>query len=210
MCESRLDVQLAALEAGLRQELVRHGIHKTVPANTPLLREGQYIQHIPLVLSGLVKVSIRHDDREMLLYYLKPLESCIMSFAGVLRGEPSRIHADAVEESELMLIPAGRTEWMLGQFPSFGRIFLDQYHRRYLDLLENLRQMVFLRLDVRLKQYLREQAALRNSDIVDLRHHQIAADLATAREVITRTLHKLEKEGDIEQIPEGIKILRVR
>jgi CRP/FNR family transcriptional regulator, anaerobic regulatory protein len=210
MRESRLDVQLAALEAGLRQELVHHGIHKIVPANTPLLREGQYIQHIPLVLRGLVKVSIRHDDREMLLYYLKPLESCIMSFAGVLSGEASRIHADAVEESELMLIPADRTEWMLGQFPAFGRIFLDQYHRRYLDLLGNLRQMVFLRLDVRLKQYLREQAALRNSDIIDLRHHQIAADLATAREVITRTLHKLEKEGDIEQIPEGIKILRVR
>lgn len=210
MPESHLDVQLAALETGLRRELIHHGIYKTVPANTPLLREGQYIQHIPLVLRGLVKVSIRHDDREMLLYYLRPLESCIMSFAGVLRGEPSRIHAHAVEESELILIPAGRTEGMLRQFPDFGRIFLDQYHRRYLDLLENLRQMVFLRLDVRLKQYLREQAVLRNSDVVDLRHHQIAADLATAREVITRTLHKLEKEGDIEQIPEGIKILRVR
>lgn len=210
MRESHLEVQLADLEAGLRQELIQHGIHKTVPAKTALLREGQYIQNIPLVLSGLLKVSIRHEDREMLLYYLRPLESCIMSFAGILKGEQSRIHADALEESELLLIPAGRTEWMLSQFPAFGQIFLDQYHRRYLDLLENLRQMVFLHLDVRLKQYLLVQAALRNSEIINLRHHQIAADLATAREVITRTLNKLEKEGDIEQVPEGIKILRMQ
>lgn len=210
MHENDLEAKLGTLEPGLRRELIQCGIHKIVQLSTELLREGQYIQHIPLVLRGLLKVSVRHDDREMMLYYIRPMESCIMSFAGVLNGEQSRIRAETLEESELLLIPAGKTELLLRQFPSFAKIFLDQYHRRYIDLLENLKQMVFMRLDDRLRQYLHEQARLKNSEIVDLRHHQIASDLATAREVITRTLHKLEKEGFIKQLPEGIKILRAR
>lgn len=133
-----------------------------------------------------------------------------MSFAGVANGEKSRIYADAMDETEIMLIPANQVETLLAKLPAFGKLFPKQYQNRNHDLLENIRQFVFHKLDERLLQYLHGEAQRRNTETLDLRHHQITSDLTTALEVNTRTHKKLENEGKIEQSPDGIKILMFR
>ena len=72
---------LTPLHPNLRKELEAHAILKEVPQGTEILREGQYVKVIPIVLEGLIKVFSRHEDKELLLYYINLQESCIMSFS---------------------------------------------------------------------------------------------------------------------------------
>jgi CRP-like cAMP-binding protein len=69
-------------------------------------------------------------------------------------------------------------------------------------------QLIFNRLDQRICDYLEELSTVKNTRILDIRHRQIAQDLGTAREVITRTLKKLEKEGKIRQTERGIELIQ--
>ena len=76
-----------------------------VEKNTEIVKEGQYIKYIPIVLSGLVKVSTRKEDKELLLYYIQPFESCVMSFSACLKNEVSKIFASTEDNSTIILIP---------------------------------------------------------------------------------------------------------
>jgi CRP/FNR family transcriptional regulator len=191
----------------LLDEVLRFGIIKNIPADTEILKEGQYVKVIPVVLEGLIKVYSRYDDKELLLYYIEPFESCIMSFSASLRNEPSRIYAVTEEETRALLLPSDKvTEW-IRQFHGINTLFYQQYNLRYAELLETIKYLLYHKLDKRILDYLVEKSRLKGDKILNIRHKQIASELGTAREVITRLLKKMEKEGKIRQHPQGIEIL---
>jgi CRP/FNR family transcriptional regulator len=178
----------------------------TVPEGTQLVTEGQQIRQIPFILTGSVRVFASHDARELFLYNIHAAESCIMSLAISLRNENARINAITDEDSEILLLPVQRVQEWLNEFPEFNMMFYSEFHKRYSDLVDTLQQLVFNNLEGRLLDYLKDQKSKFSDGIIDLRHRQIASDLGTAREVISRILKKLEKNGSIIQTKKGIEI----
>ncbi|MDH3697341.1 MAG: Crp/Fnr family transcriptional regulator [Flavobacteriaceae bacterium] len=209
MTTEEIKKKLSIFNEALVQDLLEASQVAEVPAHTELLREGQYIKVIPIVLEGLVKVFTRHEDRELLLYYIQPTESCIMSYSASLKNTPSHIYAETEEESTIILVPVDRLPHLRQSYPDFSTLFIDLYNSRYRDLLDTIHHVLFDRMDKRLLDYLKEKVKVRNQNPVKLSHQQIADELGTVREVISRVIKKLEIEGVVIQDPEGIKIVEV-
>lgn len=191
----------------LQQAIAQAGIWKEFPARQEILEEGQPVKMIPVVVSGLLKVFTRFEEKELLLYYIQPRESCVMSFLAGLKNQPSKIYAVTEEATQVILLPAQQMESWTRHYPQLNTLFYDLYSQRYSELIDTLQQLIFQSLDGRLYDYLREQSRLKNTRILDLRHRAIALDLGTSREVITRVLKRLEKEKKVRQTDAGIEIL---
>ncbi len=196
-----------SLHPDLRKELEAHAILKEVPQGTEILREGQYVKVIPIVLEGLIKVFSRHEEKELLLYYIKPQESCIMSFSAGMKNEPSKIFAVSEEDTSALLLPTDKVAQWVRQYPEVNQLFFQQYNLRYNDLLTTIHQLLFERLDKRLLDYLANKSLLTGRNPIKISHRQIAGELGTAREVISRIMKKLEHDGKIRQEANMIEIL---
>lgn len=201
---------LPFLEKQLVDQIVMNASVETFNKGVVIIREGQYLKYLPVILDGMVKVYSQYDDKELLLYYIKPKQSCIISFAATIHNKPSQIFAITEMNSNVLLLPANKILPWTTEFPRFNQLFFDLYHQRYLDLLETINQLVFKSLDQRVYTYLLELSNQLDSDVLNIRHHEIARDLGTAREVVSRIIKKLEKEGKASQTPYGIKIFRLR
>ena len=188
-------------------ELQEYGIVKDFPLNTEILREGQFVKLVPLVLEGVVKVFTRHEEKELLLYYIESGESCIMSFNAGLKNSPSKVFAIAEENTVLLLLPIDKLNQWVKSFPSLNELFYNLYDQRYTSLLDTINHLLYNRLDQRLYNYLVEMSKQKSSKLLAIRHRQIAAELGTVREVISRVMKKLEYEGKVRQMPNGIEIL---
>jgi CRP/FNR family transcriptional regulator len=178
-----------------------------IPGNTEIMREGQYIKSIPIVKKGLVRVYSRYEDKELLLYYIKPTESCVMTFDAGLNNSPSKIYATTEEVTTVLLMPVQKVFQWLKEFPELNLIFFKQYNSRYTEFIEMINQILFERLDKRLYDYLNSKVKIKNQNPVKISHREIANDLGTAREVVTRVLKKLEQEKKVTQRSGYIKIL---
>ncbi len=202
----KISKMLAFLGQDLLTEIIAHSVVREIPDQTEILREGQYIKVIPLVLSGLVKVSTRYQDKELLLYYIQPNESCIMSFSAGLDNQPSRVTALTEKKSTILLIPVDQVAKWIRQFPNFNFLFFQQYNRRYADLIDTINHLIYDKLDKRIYDYLKGKAALTHDNPVKITHRQIAQELGTVREVVSRMMKKLEEEGKLKQLANGVKI----
>lgn len=204
---TNMPTPLLSMHPDLAEAIMNASSVVDIPKGTTLLREGQYVKVIPLVLEGLIKVISSHEDKELLLYYIKPEESCIMSFSASLKNEPSRVVAIAEEDTKALFLPADKVPFWIRQFPDLNHLFFQQYNLRYAELIDTIHHLLFDRMDKRLLDYLQEKARLTEQNPLKISHRQMAQELGTAREVITRTLKKLEANGLVHQHPNGITIL---
>lgn len=210
MVDERIRVHkaLAGLDHALVEAMLAAGRVVEVPAGTRLLREGAYVKELPLVVDGLLRVYMGHEDKELLLYFIRPSESCVMSFSALLERAPSRVNAVVEQAATLLLLPeAALREW-LRTYPGLNELFFHQYRERYTDMLHTVEQVAFGDLTSRLLDHLHRLRAVGGTDLLDVRHARLAQELGSAREVITRTLRKLERDGQLRQEPGGIRLLR--
>jgi CRP/FNR family transcriptional regulator len=198
---------LSRFPLSVKQALEEHATLMQFEKQTEILHEGQYVKVVPLVLEGVVKVFTRSADKELLLYYIESGESCIMSFTAVMRNSPSSIYAVAEVDTVVALIPSEQLRQLIRSTPALNELFYELFDTRYNDLLHTIQDLLFSRMDQRLYHYLLEQSRKKATTIINLRHREIAAELGTAREVITRIMKKLENEGKILQTENGIKII---
>ena len=192
----------------LMSEIANYGLIKEIPEGVEILKEGQYIKAIPIVLEGLVKVFTRMEEKELLLYYIGPAQSCIMSFSAGMSNAPSRIFAFTEDASIILLLPSDKLGKWVKQYPAINELFFQQYNLRYTEMLDTINSLLFDKMDQRLYNYLLEKSKLKGEKILTVRHKQIAGELGTAREVITRVMKRLEQEGKVRQLPEGIQIIQ--
>lgn len=198
---------LRHLNPSLIEELLEIAVEKDIPDKTEILREGQYVKVLPIVLDGLVKVFSRHDDKELLLYYIRPNESCIMSFSASMKNEPSKVFAMTEGPTKALLIPTDKIDQWIQKYPGFNTLFYQQYNLRYSELLETIGHVLFNKMDKRLFDYLQEKVNLTGNNPLKISHRQIANELGTAREVISRVMKKLETEEKVKQHANHIEIL---
>lgn len=203
----KIPTALAHLDPELAQQIISHSTTLDISKNTEILRDGQYVKVIPIVLEGLIKVFTRHEDKELLLYYIQPNESCIMSFAAGLKNQPSRVFAITEEDTQALLLPIDKVTQWIKQFPDINTLFFQQYNIRYSELLDTINHVLFHKMDTRLFNYLKEKSRLTGKNPIKISHRQIANELGTAREVISRVMKKLEVEGKVKQHSNQIEIL---
>jgi CRP/FNR family transcriptional regulator, anaerobic regulatory protein len=180
----------------LKEEVAAFGELRKFTSGTVMLQEDSYIKVIPLVLSGSLKV-VRTDanGHEILLYYITPGESCIMSFLGGIHDETSKIKAVVEEDAELLLIPVSKASEWVKKFPEWSDFIFKLYHKRFEELLSVVNAIAFQKLDERLLQLLTQKSKLTHSKDIIVTHSQLAEELGTAREVISRVAKQMENEG---------------
>lgn len=198
---------LQYLHPDLVNEITENSSVVDVPKDTELLKEGQYVKVIPIVMEGLIKVFTRHEDKELLLYYIQPNESCIMSFSASLKNDPSKVFAITEENTRALLLPVDKVADWTKQFPDINTLFFQQYNLRYSELLDTINHVLFDKMDKRLLDYLHKKVQLTGNNPIRLSHRQIANELGTAREVISRVMKKLENEGKVKQHAHSLEIL---
>lgn len=207
MNEVKIRNRLSFLSSSLIDELIKDSNLIQVPENTQILAQGDYVKGVPIVVEGLVKVFTSHQERELLLYYIKPEESCVMSFAACLRQEKSSVFAITEQDSQILMLPIGKIESWLKSHPDLNKLFFNQYNQRYSDLLDTIHHVLFNKMDVRVFDFLKERSLNTGNNPLAITHRRIAEELGTAREVVTRTMKKLEGEGKIVQLENAIQIL---
>lgn len=201
------------LEPELLEQINENAVIKEVKEGDTLISTGQYIRSTMLLLNGLVKV-YREDDEgnEFLMYYLEPGEACALSILCAARQEKSQIMAKAVKDSTLVLVPVDQTELWMNEYKSWYKYVVGTYRARFEELLQTLDSIAFKSLDERLLFYLKRHLDISGSRI-ELSHQQIAEELNSSREVISRLLKKLEQRGlvslhrNVIEIPQPDKLL---
>ncbi|WP_222983410.1 Crp/Fnr family transcriptional regulator [Flagellimonas meishanensis] len=183
------------------------GTLKKIAKGTEILREGQYVKVVPFVQSGLIKVFTRYEDRELLLYYIQPNESCIMSFSASINNEPSHVFAITEEDTEAILVPVNALDELVKEHPNVNNFFFQQYKGRYAELLDTIQHVLFDKIDKRLYEHLRDKVQLKNENPLQISHQQLANEIGTVREVISRVLKKLEGAGMVKQLGNKIQVL---
>ena len=130
-----------------------------------------------------------------------------MTFYAALKNTPSKVFATAEEDTEAILLPVQHLPHWLKEYPEFNELFYNQFNLRYSELLDTIGSLLLDRMDKRLYDHLKKKSELINCNSITMSHNQIANELGTAREVITRVLKKLETEEKILQKSGKIRIV---
>lgn len=183
----------------LVEKLYQHGIQKSYPAGSIILNENSHIRSIPIVTKGIMKViRTEEDGREILLYYIKAGESCIMSFLGGLHNETSKVKAEIEEDAEILFLPIDKVSLFIKDYPEWLDYIFRLYHKRFEELLEIVNAISFKKVDERLLNLLKKKSELSNSRMIPTTHEQLANELGTARVVVSRLLKQLEENGAVQ------------
>jgi CRP/FNR family transcriptional regulator, anaerobic regulatory protein len=180
----------------VKKALLQYGIVKTYHEGDAIVNADAFIRSIPIVLSGAVKVMQTDENgRELLLYFIEPGESCIMSFLGGIHHEKSRVKAIAEETTVILLIPVEKVHQFIKDYPQWLDYIFKLYHKRFEELLEVVNAVAFTKVDERLIQLLKKKAALSQNTTIHITHEQLANELGTARTVVSRLLKQSEQAG---------------
>ena len=180
----------------ITEKLMGMGITKSFAEGDVIINENSFVKAIPIVTNGSVRVMRTDEDgREILLYYIKAGESCIMSFLGGMHHDTSKVKAVAEEQTDILFIPSDRVNALIAEFPEWLDYIFRLYHKRFEELLEVVNAVAFKKLDERLLIFLKRKTALTNNQNIHITHEQLSNELGTARVVVSRLLKQMEDEG---------------
>lgn len=198
------------LEEGLQRELEEKGRVLSVKAGQVLIQSGQNIRNTMIVLEGLVKLYRENDEGvEFFMYHLHPGDGCALSLICDRTFRTSAVTAKAVTDAVLLVVPLDETENWMRQYRTWYHFVVGTYRRRYEELLETIDHIAFQNMDERLEFYLRRHSKALNTRILEITNTQIAQELNSSREVISRLMKKLAEDGKVRLLKTGIEILRL-
>lgn len=207
--ESYIRSIIADAEDELIKEFLKHAVVKEYRAGDLILDVGQYIRSTMVLSKGTLKVYRESGEgEEFLMYFLERGDACALTILCEVRNEKSTISVKADEEAELIMIPLEFSEEWQVKYPSWHRFILANYRKRFEELLITLDSVVFKALDERLEFYLKRQMQ-HNGNFINLSHQQIADDLNSTREVISRLLKKLEQSGKVKLHRNAVEIVKL-
>jgi len=187
------------LEKELQEEILENGVRKIIKAGEVLIREGQFISSFPLVLKGLIRITRQNEEgNELLLYYLKNNEVCAMSITCCMANLTSNVKAVSEEETEVIMLPVALLDSWMCKYPSWKQFVMQTFQNRFREMIETVDTLAFLKLDERLVKYFTDRHEKSGSTTFSGTHQDLAIQLNTSREVISRLLKKLENEGKIQ------------
>ncbi|MCR9099560.1 MAG: Crp/Fnr family transcriptional regulator [bacterium] len=195
-------------ERNLQDAIADEGTIMHFKAGSLIMDFGAYVKIMPLIIKGSIKVS-REDEEgnELFLYYLKPGETCSMSFTCCLMDKKSEIRTVAEEDTTLIGIPTRFMDEWMSRYPSWKNFVMTSYDNRMLELVRTIDSIAFKKMDERLMDYLEQKAEANDSRTLNATHQEIAYDLNASREAISRLLKQLEKDGVVQLGRNRIELL---
>ena len=193
----------------LLREMEIHGKPLHLKEGETFMEHGEKVTAVPLLLKGSLRIS-RPDEsgKDLLLYYINSSESCAMSFTCCMQALPSEVKATAETDVDLLAIPIACMEDWFSKFPGWRSFVLRTIRNRFQEMLSAIDQLAYQNLDSRLLHFLKEKSRASGSRLINLSHEQIALELASSREVISRLLKKLENEQVLLLYRNQIRLLR--
>jgi CRP/FNR family transcriptional regulator, anaerobic regulatory protein len=196
MTDQELSKHFPSLEKALKAEIIQVADVKTLAPGELLIRTGQNIRSALLVLDGTLKI-YREDDQgnEFFMYYIDAGKACAISLVCALGQETSGLMAKAVTEATLVSIPVQYVDEWMGKYKSWAQFALSSYRERFDELLQTIDHIAFRNMDERLVFYLKRHQQQFKTDKIDLPFTEIAQELNSSREVISRLMRKLADKG---------------
>jgi CRP/FNR family transcriptional regulator, anaerobic regulatory protein len=198
-------------EPALVNEIAEHGQVREVKAGELLMKTGQYFKSTILIVNGLVKV-YREDDEgnEYFMYYLEPGQACALSMICATRRQASQLMAKAASDGMLLSIPLEFMDSWISKYKTWYYFVLESYRSRFEELLLTIDHIAFRNMDERLLFYLKRQEKTLQTNILSLSNTEIAQELNSSREVISRLMKKLADHGNIRLLKnQQIEIIRL-
>ncbi len=184
-------------DTALLAEIERCAVVRHLPTGDIYLAQGEKIGMVPLVLSGMLKVVLEdNSDREIMLYEVNPGESCAVVWQGIFSEDkrmPATIFAE--ENTAVLAIPeSDARDWFL-RYPSWAEFALKEFNHRMDDVMNLVKHLIFCNNDDRILDHLKKKALVHGTADLALTHSELARELGTVREVVSRRLKVLEKRG---------------
>jgi CRP/FNR family transcriptional regulator len=191
----------------LKSDIEKNAKVKTFAKGDILIRPGDEILFIIIVLKGSIRVIRQNDDgSEVFLYHLYPGQTCAMTLTCCQSGKRSPIKAITEDKTEVLLISAKLTEdWF--KYPEWKSYISNNYANRFAELLQVIDLIAFNHMDKQLIHYLEERSKASNTRFLELTHQEIADELHTHREAISRLLRTMEQKGLLRLGRNNIEIL---
>ncbi len=182
-------------EKQLQEDIAKVGKLMFFKAGEVIQDIGSYVKMVPLILEGSIKVS-REDEEghELFLYYLRPGETCSMSFTCCMMNKRSEIRTVAEEDTTMIGIPIRYMDEWMSKYQSWKNFVMRTYDDRMLELVRTIDSIAFKKMDERLLEYLENKSLATNTKVISSTHQEIAYDLNASREAISRLLKKMEQE----------------
>lgn len=194
------------LPPATREELRRRGRMMNVPAGKVIFSPGNAPDNLLFLIEGTVRVSQTSESgREIVLYRVEAGQSCVLTTACILTGEVYSAEGIAETDVTAIALPRSAFDDLIDTVPAFRNFVMSAYSRRIVDLMRVIDDVAFGRIDVRLADRL--IALADGEDVLKVTHQQLATELGTAREVISRQLNDFQRRGWIAQSRGKVEIL---
>ena len=210
MTEKEISSHFPTLEEDLVHEMMEVAEFRTIPEGSTMMRTGQNIRSALLVVDGLVKI-YREDDQgnEFFMYYLDSGKACAISLVCALGQETSGLMAKADTEATVISIPVQYVDEWMGKYKSWAQFALSSYRERFDELLQTIDHIAFRNMDERLLFYLKRHKEKQNTNIISTSFTEIAQDLNSSREVISRLMKKLSDKGIVQLHKSHVEIINL-
>lgn len=181
----------SGFEPELKKFIAENGKIKNFAPGEMIMQTGQYMKAAVLVLDGRIKLYREGENgEEFFMYYLEPGNACALSMICAIKQETSEVMAKAVDNTSILTIPISFMDDMMRQYKTWYYFVLETYRTRFEELLSVIDDVAFRAMDERLFFYLQKQSRQLKSNQLTLSHMEIAKDLNSSREVISRLLKK--------------------
>jgi CRP/FNR family transcriptional regulator, anaerobic regulatory protein len=194
------EMQGLPLEEELKTEMQSLCMVLTFDKDKTIVEEGSFMQVIPLLLNGSIRV-FRRDcdmDREILLYYIEPGQTCMMSLVACFGDSISKVYAVTDKKSRLMMIPTVQVREWQKKYDSWNSFVINTFLNRYTELLNAFDELSFKNIDQRIQRYLENYSERHVTKSIKRTHMEIANELGTSRVVVSRILKNMENAGLVE------------
>jgi len=187
-------------EPKLINEICMNGNLRNYKPDEEIIDIGMLITHMPLVISGSIKIMTEDKEGdELLLYYLELGDTCAVTLNCCTKKSKSTVRAVTETEAEILFVPVEKMEeWMIN-YRSWRNYVLDSYNSRLNEMVGAIDNIVFHSMEERLEKYITDKAWIAKSATLHLSHQDIANDLHSSRVAISRLMKKLERNGIIRQ-----------
>ena len=193
---------LAGLDDAALGSVLEHAQVVHLPAGTSLFGEGSPCRQFPLVLEGSIRVAKASEGRELQLYRVTPGESCVLTGGCLVGGRDYPANGVVERDARLVVLPKPVFDQLLGSHAPFRQYVFSLFAERLTDLMALVEAVAFHKLDRRLA-----AALLGRGRIVALTHQQLADELGSVREIVTRVLRGFADQGWVQSTRGAIEVL---
>jgi CRP/FNR family transcriptional regulator len=195
-------------EPELVEVIDKNSMERIFHSGEVIMRTGQFIKSTVLILKGRIKIYRESEDGgEFLMYYLGPGEACAISMICAMQSRESEIMAKAIEETEVLMIPMQLMDELMSKYKSWYQFVIQTYRSRFDELLAVVDNVAFKNMDERLEFYLKRYVNETGNKTIEISHQDIANDLNSSREVISRLLKKMEQLGKVKLNRNSIEVI---